>query len=72
MATNVRRAFICSGDLKRGTLSETASRPVSDALPLAKAFKIISIAAKVNKPCSSPSGSSPGVWLEYCGSVPFA
>ena len=40
MITNVRRAFTCSGVLKSGTLSEIASIPVSEALPLAKAFKI--------------------------------
>ena len=67
---NVRRAFTCSGERNSETLSETASRPVSEALPFAKAFKIIRIAANVIRPCSSPSGSSPGVFVAYSGSEP--
>ena len=67
---NVRRAFTCSGERKSETLSETASNPVRDALPFAKAFKIIRIAAKVIRPCSSPNGSNPGVFVAYSGNEP--
>ena len=68
---NVRRAFTCSGERNSETLSETASRPVREALPLANAFKIIRIAAKVIRPCSSPNGSNPAVFVAYSGNEPF-
>ena len=68
---NVRRAFTCSGERNSETLSDTASRPVREALPFAKAFKIIRMAAKVMSPCSSPSGSNPGVFVAYSGNEPL-
>ena len=50
MSINTFFAFTCSGLLKSGTLSEMASMPVSDALPLAKALRIKSIAATESNP----------------------
>ena len=69
---NVRRAFTCSGERNSETLSDTASRPVREALPFANAFKIMRIAAKVIRPCSSPRGSKPGVFVEYSVNDPFS
>ena len=54
-------AFTCSGDLKSGTLSEIASIPVSEALPLANAFNIKSTAATDKRPWLSPIGTRPSV-----------
>ena len=63
-------ALLCSGSLNKATESEIASSPVKAALPLAKAFKINKIAARLNKPCGSPKGKSPGESVGYSGRVP--
>ena len=50
ISIKVLRALLCSGSLNKATESDIASSPVKDALPLAKAFKTKSIAAKLSNP----------------------
>ena len=70
ISIKVFRALLCSGSLNKATESEIASSPVKDALPLANAFKIKRIAAKLNNPCGSPSGSKPSLSVGYVGRLP--